>query len=52
MGRPPIGTAAKTTVAACRLTPAEKTVLEARFGTVATFFRRMIDQEMQREAAK
>lgn len=52
MGRPAIGAAAKTSVAACRLTETEKAFLIARFGTVANFFRRKIDEEMQKEAAK
>lgn len=49
MGRPPVGVTAKTVVAACRLTEAEKGILKARYGSVATFFRRAIDQEMLRD---
>lgn len=52
MGRPPVGSVAKTAVVSCRLTETEKKVLTARYGKPAIFLRRMIDEEMQREAGK
>lgn len=52
MGRPPIGAAAKTTVAACRITETEKKLLTARYGKPSNFLRRMIDEEMRKESAK
>lgn len=51
MGRPPIGTSARTVVGACRLTEAEKAALISRYGTVANFFRRMVDQELAKDNA-
>lgn len=46
MGRPPIGSAAREIVAACRITKEEKALLSARYGKPAMFFRAMIDREM------
>lgn len=46
MGRESLGQAAKTTVAAGRITEDERAVLIGKYGKLSTFVRVMVDREM------
>lgn len=52
MGRAALGAAAKSEIAAVRLTHAEKALLTRKYGSSTKALRKLVDKEMQEELKK